>query len=162
MAGRHLRGRFSVRRSLRRLLASTALGPLLALVPVEVGVDEGGVSAGEPIALAKGGNGGDNRGGSGGGIGGGIGGGHGWGHDKNRSGKSAADGKRLKGEAAKQAARNRFNQLTGKRNNGNGNIGTDRFVFTDGQTQSLVQRGGRGWRSGESAESAVEPPPHVR
>ncbi len=122
-----------MRQSLRRLLASTALGLLVALVPVEVGIDEGGVSADEPVALAKGGNGGDN--------GGGIGGGHGWGHDKDRGGKSTADGNRLKGDAAKQAARNRFNQQTGNGNNGNGNIGTDRFVLTDGQTQALVQRG---------------------
>ena len=131
MAGRHLRGRYSVRRSLRRLLASTALGLLLALIPVEVGVDEGGVSADEPVALAKGGNGGDR---------GGDRGGHGRGHGKG-GGKATADGKRLKGDAAKQAARNRFNQLTGNGNSGNGNIGTDRFVLTDGQTLALLHRG---------------------
>ncbi len=135
MAGRHVRGRFSVRRSLRRLLASTALGLLLALVPVEVGVDEGGISADEPVALAKGGNGGDNGGDRGGDRGN-----NGRGHGKG-NGKATADGMRLKGDAAKQAARSRFNQLTGKGNNGIGNIGTDRFVLTDGQTLALLQRG---------------------
>ncbi len=45
MCGHHVRGRFSVRRTLRRLLASTALGLLLALVPVEVGLGDGDVSA---------------------------------------------------------------------------------------------------------------------
>ncbi len=135
MAGRHVRGRFSVRRSLRRLLASTALGLLLALVPVEVGIDEGGVSPGEPVALAQGRNGGDN-GGDRGGDRGEAGRGHGKG-----GGKATADDKRLKGEAAKQAARDRFNLLTGNGNNGNGNIGTDRFVLTDGQTLALLHRG---------------------
>ncbi len=48
MAGRRVRGRFTVRRSLRQLLASTTVGLFLALVPVEVVVDEGGVSDGEP------------------------------------------------------------------------------------------------------------------
>ncbi len=135
MAGRHVRGRFSVRRSLRRLLASTALGLLLALVPVEIGVDKGGVSPGEPVALAKGGVGGDNGGDRGGDRGN-----NGRGHGKG-GGKATADGKRLKGDAAKQAARNRFNQLTGNGNNGNGNIGTNRFVLTDGQTLALLHRG---------------------
>ncbi len=131
MAGRHVRGRFSVRRSLRRLLASTALGLLLALVPVEVGIDEGVIGADELVALAKGGNGGD-RGGDRGDFG--------RSHGK-CGGKATADGKRLKGDAAKQAARNRFNQLTGNGNNGNGTIGTNRFVLTDGQTLALLHRG---------------------
>ncbi len=52
MWGHHLRGRFSVRRSLRRLLASTALGLLLALVPVEIGLGNGDVSADMPVAPA--------------------------------------------------------------------------------------------------------------
>ncbi len=51
MWGHHLRGRFSVRRSLRQLLASTALGLLLALVPIEVGSD-GDVSADMPVTPA--------------------------------------------------------------------------------------------------------------
>ncbi len=135
MAGRHVRGRYSVRRSLRRLLASTALGLLLALVPVEVGIGEGVISADEPVALAKGGNGGDNGGDRGGDRGN-----NGRGHGKG-GGKATADGKRLKGDAAKQAARNRFNQLTGNGNNGNGNIGANRFVLTDGQTLALLHRG---------------------
>ncbi len=52
MWGHHLRGRFSVRRSLRRLLASTAVGLFLALVPVEVGLGNGDVSADMPVAPA--------------------------------------------------------------------------------------------------------------
>ncbi len=56
MWGHHLRGRFSVRRSLRRLLASTAVGLFLALVPVEVGLDNGYVSSEMQVAPAAIGN----------------------------------------------------------------------------------------------------------
>ncbi len=52
MCGHHLRGRYSVRRSLRRLLASTAVGLFLALVPVEVGLGNGEMSAEIPVAPA--------------------------------------------------------------------------------------------------------------
>ena len=52
MWGHHVRGRFSVRRSLRRLLASSALGLFLALVPVEGGMGNGDVSADMPVAPA--------------------------------------------------------------------------------------------------------------
>ncbi len=52
MWGHHVRGRFSVRRSLRRLLASTAVGLFLALVPVEVGLGDGDVSADMPVTPA--------------------------------------------------------------------------------------------------------------
>ncbi len=52
MWGHHLRGRYSVRRSLRRLLASTTVGLFLALVPVEVGLGDGDVSADMPVTPA--------------------------------------------------------------------------------------------------------------
>ncbi len=52
MWGHHIRSRFSVRRSLRLLLASITVGLLLALVPVEVGLDNGDVSADMPVAPA--------------------------------------------------------------------------------------------------------------
>ncbi len=48
----HVRGRISVRRSLRRLLASTTVGLFLALVPVEVGMGNGDVSADIPVTPA--------------------------------------------------------------------------------------------------------------
>ncbi len=52
MRGHHVQGRFSVRRSLRRLLASTTVGLFLALVPIEVGLGNGDVSADMPVAPA--------------------------------------------------------------------------------------------------------------
>ena len=52
MWGHHVRGRFSVRRSLRQLLASTTVGLFLALVPIEVGMGNGDVSADMPVAPA--------------------------------------------------------------------------------------------------------------
>ncbi len=52
MWGHHVRGRFPVRRSLRRLLASTAVGLFLVLVPVEVGLGDGDVSADMPVTPA--------------------------------------------------------------------------------------------------------------
>ncbi len=44
MWGHHVRGRYSVRRSLRRMLASSTVG-LFALAPIEVGLGDGDVSA---------------------------------------------------------------------------------------------------------------------
>ncbi len=52
MWGHHVRGRFSVRRSLRQLLASTTVGLFLALVPVWVGLGDGDVSADMPVTPA--------------------------------------------------------------------------------------------------------------
>ncbi len=52
MWGHHVRGRFSVRRSLLRLLASTTVGLFLALVPVEVGMGSGDVNADMPVTPA--------------------------------------------------------------------------------------------------------------
>ncbi len=52
MWGHHILGRFSVRRSLRLLLVSITVGLFLALVPVEVGLDNGDVSADMPVAPA--------------------------------------------------------------------------------------------------------------
>ncbi len=52
MWGHRVRGRFSVRRSLRQLLASTTVGLFLALVPIEVGMGNGDVSADMPVAPA--------------------------------------------------------------------------------------------------------------
>ncbi len=49
MWGHHILGRFSVRRSLRLLLVSITVGLFLALVPVEVGLDNGDVSADMPV-----------------------------------------------------------------------------------------------------------------
>ncbi len=52
MWGHHIRGRFSVRRSLGMLLAAITVGLFLALVPVEVGLGDGDVSANMPVAPA--------------------------------------------------------------------------------------------------------------
>ena len=52
MRGHHVQGRFSVRRSLRRLLASTTVGLFLALVPIEVELGNVDVSADMPVAPA--------------------------------------------------------------------------------------------------------------
>ncbi len=52
MWGHHIRGRYSVRRSLRRLLVSTTVGMFLALVPIEVELGNGDVSANMPVAPA--------------------------------------------------------------------------------------------------------------
>ncbi len=52
MGGHHIRGRFSVRRSLGMLLAAITVGLFLALVPVEVGLGDGDVSANMPVAPA--------------------------------------------------------------------------------------------------------------
>ena len=52
MWGHHLRGRYSVRRSHRRLLASTTVGLFLALVPIEVGLGNGELSVDMPVAPA--------------------------------------------------------------------------------------------------------------
>ncbi len=50
MWGHHILGRFSVRRSLRLLLASITVGLFLALVPVEVGLGNGELNADMPVA----------------------------------------------------------------------------------------------------------------
>ncbi len=52
MRGHHVRGRLSVRRSLRRLLASTTVGLFLALVPIEVGLGNGELNVDMPVAPA--------------------------------------------------------------------------------------------------------------
>ncbi len=52
LRGHHVQGRFSVRRSLRLLLVSITVGLFLALVPVEVGLDNSDVSADMPVAPA--------------------------------------------------------------------------------------------------------------
>ncbi len=52
MRGHHVGGRYSVRRSLRRLLASTTVGLFLALVPIEVELGNGDVSADMPVTPA--------------------------------------------------------------------------------------------------------------
>lgn len=52
MWGHHIRGRFSVQRSLRLLLALITVGLFLALVPVEVELGNGNVSADMPVAPA--------------------------------------------------------------------------------------------------------------
>ncbi len=49
MWGHHIRGRYSVRRSLGLLLAAITVGLFLALVPVEVGLGDGDVSADMPV-----------------------------------------------------------------------------------------------------------------
>ncbi len=52
MWGHHVQGRYSVRRSLRRMLVSITVGLFLALVPVEVGLGNGELSVDMPVAPA--------------------------------------------------------------------------------------------------------------
>ncbi len=52
MWGHHLRSRFSVRRSLCLLLASTTVGLFLTFVPIKVGMGDGDVSADMPFTPA--------------------------------------------------------------------------------------------------------------
>ncbi len=124
MAGQDMRGPSTLAGG--RLFGPLALGLVLALAPVTVSFDAGGASLYQATALAKGDNPGENKGGDRGGNG--------------KGGNANADDKRLKGQTAKDAARNRVNLLHGTAN-GNGNIGNDHFVLTDGQTQALLQQG---------------------
>ena len=131
MAGQDIRGPSTLAGGRLFGPAAAALGLILALAPLTVSVDLSGISLHQPTALAKGGN--EGNGGDRGGDRGGNGQGNG--------GNANADDKRLKGQAAKAAARNRFNELHGNGNNGNGNMGNGHFVLTDGQTQVLLQQG---------------------
>ena len=131
MAGQDMRGPSTLAGG--RLFGPLALGLVLALAPVTVSFDAGGASLYQATALAKGDNPGEGKGGDRGGNGGG-------GLGKDKGANANADDKRLKGQTAKDAARNRVNLLHGNAD-GNGNIGNDHFVLTDGQTQALLQQG---------------------
>ncbi len=133
MAGQDMRGPSTLAGGRLFGPVAAALGLILALAPVTVSFDAGGVSLYQATALAKGDNPGEGKGGDRGGNGGG-------GLGKDKGANANADDKRLKGQTAKDAARNRVNLLHGNAD-GNGNIGNDHFVLTDGQTQALLQQG---------------------
>ncbi len=116
-----------------RLFGPVALGLILALAPVTVSVDLNGVGLHQATALAKGDNPGDDKGGDRGGNRGGNG--------KGNGANANGDNQSLKGQAAKAAARARFNEMNGNGINGDGNVGNGHFVLTDGQTQALLQQG---------------------